>query len=83
MPARAWTKIDPCRKQRDGNTGMATNGRGSRWQVTQYDDSDISATSNSRWRSIRKNVSSTGIARKLTSMPSGRTRPSAIACTRS
>ena len=48
------------RKKRDGKTGMATNGRGSRNIDTVYDDSDISATSNSRWRNIRKNVSSTG-----------------------
>ena len=47
------------RKYRDGKAGMAMNGR-SLASDTVYEDSDISATSNSRCRSIRKKVSSTG-----------------------
>jgi hypothetical protein len=42
------------RNMRDGKIGIATNGRGSRNMDTVYDDSDISATSNSRLRSMRK-----------------------------
>jgi len=44
-------------------TPGSTNGAGSRNSDTVYDDSDISATSNSRWRIMRKNVSSTGRSR--------------------
>jgi hypothetical protein len=43
---------------------------------TVYDESDISATSNSWWRSMRKKVSSTGMLRYVRSMPSGWMRPS-------
>jgi hypothetical protein len=53
-------KMQECRKNREGKMGMATKGRGSRNIDTVYDDSDISATSNSRCRIMRKNVSSTG-----------------------
>ena len=41
-----------------------------------HDESYISATSNSWWRSIRKKVSSTGMSRYVRSMPSGWMRPS-------
>ncbi len=51
-----------CRKARDGNTGMATNGAS--WpRLITYEDSDSSAASNSRNRAIRKKVSSTGRVR--------------------
>src|SRR5262249_31057365 len=72
-----------CRKKRDGKTGIATNGGSGAKHDTTYDESDISATSNSRWRNIRKNVSSTGRSRHVRSMPSARTRPSASARVRS
>jgi hypothetical protein len=65
-----------CRKNRDGNTGIAMNGLSGLKSETEYDESDISATSNSWWRSIRKNVSSTGMLRYVRSMPSGWMRPS-------
>jgi hypothetical protein len=44
-------------------TGSATKGDGSALRDRTYEDSDISATSNSWWRIIRKNVSSTGSRR--------------------
>jgi hypothetical protein len=62
---------------------MATNGLGVRNIDTVYDDSDSSATSNSRLRSMRKNVSSTGRSRYVSSMPSGCTEPSCRARVRS
>jgi hypothetical protein len=71
------------RKKRDGKTGIATNDRGSRNSDTVYDDSDISATSNSRCRIILKKVSSTGRSRYVSSMPSGCTEPSISARVRS
>jgi hypothetical protein len=56
-----------CRKAREGNTGIAMNGPAPRapeppgsLRLITYSGSDISAASNSRCRSIRKNVSSTG-----------------------
>ncbi len=55
--------MDECLKKREGNTGMATNGRGSRDIDTLYEDKDISATSNSLCRNMRKKVSSTGMLR--------------------
>jgi hypothetical protein len=49
------------RNARDGNTGMATrSGSGCVATCVTYEPSDISDASNSRCRSIRKNVSSTG-----------------------
>ena len=51
------------RNTRDGKTGIATNGRFGWNSDSTYDDSDISAASNSVCRSIRKNVSSTGMFR--------------------
>jgi hypothetical protein len=72
-----------CLKNRDRKTGIATNGGSSAKSDTTYEDSDISAISNSRWRSMRKNVSSTGRSRQVRSMPSGRTRPSKSARVRS
>ena len=51
------------RKKRDGNTGIAMKCFFSRKSDTVYDESDISATSNSWWRSMRKKVSSTGMSR--------------------
>jgi hypothetical protein len=83
MPPRAETKMQECRKKRDGKAGIATNGRSSRPSDIAYEESDISAQSNSRCRSMRKNVSSTGCARYTRSMPSGRTVPSASARVRS
>ncbi len=59
MPLFAETKMHEWRKKRDGNTGMAIKAGSSRMSETQYDDSDISAASNSRLRSMRKKVSST------------------------
>ena len=59
MPLCAETKMHEWRKSRDGKTGIAMNGGSSRDSDTVYDESDISATSNSRCRSMRKNVSST------------------------
>src|SRR2546422_914031 len=59
MPLFADTKMQECRKKRDGRTGMAMKAGSSRMSDTQYEDSDISAASNSRLRSILKNVSST------------------------
>ena len=64
------------RKKRDGNTGIAMKGLSGFASDTEYEESDISATSNSWWRSIRKNVSSTGMFRYTRSMPSGWMRPS-------
>ena len=58
MPLRSFTQMFAWRNMRDGNTGIATNGSPLRFD-TQYDENDISATSNSRWRACRKNVSST------------------------
>jgi hypothetical protein len=55
--------MPPWRNIREVKTGSATNGGSSRPSVAAYVDSDISATSNSRCRSMRKNVSSTGRAR--------------------
>ena len=47
MPLAECTKMHEWRKDRDGKTGMATN-RGSGFiNDTVYEDSDISATSNS------------------------------------
>ena len=84
MPLFAETKMHEWRKKRDGNTGIATNGRiGPRSSDTQYDDSDISATSNSRWRSMRKNVSSTGSVEEVEVDAVRRDRPSASARVRS
>ncbi len=60
MPLLADTKTQECRKNRDGNTGMAMKAGSSRCSDTVYDDSDNSAASNSRKRSMRKKVSSTG-----------------------
>jgi hypothetical protein len=51
--------------------------------VATYVDIDISATSNSRWRSMRKNVSSTGRGRYVISAPSTVTAPSAMPRVRS
>jgi hypothetical protein len=51
------------RKKREGNTGIATNGLSGLNKDTEYDESDISATSNSWWRNMRKKVSSTGMLR--------------------
>ncbi len=51
------------RKKRDGKTGIAMNGFSGLENDTAYDESDISATSNSLCRSMRKNVSSTGMLR--------------------
>jgi len=51
------------RKKRDGKTGIATKGRSGLCKDTAYDDSDISAQSNSRCRNMRKKVSSTGMFR--------------------
>jgi len=65
-----------CRKKRDGNTGIAMKGWSGLKSDTVYDDSDISATSNSWCRSMRKKVSSTGMLRYVRSMPSGWMRPS-------
>src|SRR5205085_7822324 len=48
-----------------------------------YDESDISEAANSRSRIMRKNVSSTGSVRYVSSMPSARTVPSASARVRS
>ncbi len=64
------------RKKRDGKTGIAMKFRFSLKSDTVYDESDISATSNSWCRSMRKNVSSTGMSRYVRSMPSGWMRPS-------
>jgi len=75
-----------CRKAREGNTGIAMNGRApgsSASRLITYEDSDISAASNSRCLSIRKNVSSTGRLRYVRSTPSGRTSPLASAAVRS
>lgn len=60
MPQPAFTKIQEWRNIRDGKTGMAMNGRAGVNSETTYEESDISATSNSWWRSMRKNASSTG-----------------------
>src|SRR3979411_624908 len=56
MQRFADTKMQECRKKRDGKTGMAMKAGSSRMSDTQYEDSDISAASNSRLRSILKNV---------------------------
>ena len=48
------------RNARDGKTGIATNGQSPAAKRVTNDASDISAASNSPWRSIRKKVSSTG-----------------------
>ena len=48
------------RKLREGKTGMAMKGCFSRISETLYEESDISAQSNSWLRSMRKKVSSTG-----------------------
>jgi hypothetical protein len=66
-----------CRKDRDRNTGIATNGASSPADSeTRKLPSDISAASNSRNLAIRKKISSTVIGRQVRSMPSGRTLPS-------
>ena len=43
IPLAAFTKMQECRKKREGNTGMAMNGRSGRNSDTTYEDSDISA----------------------------------------
>ena len=59
-PLFVETKIPLWRNDRDGKIGIAIKG-GSSWNSDAvYYDRDISATSNSRYRSIRKKVSSTG-----------------------
>ena len=55
--------MEAWRKKRDGNTGMAMKGRASECSDTVYEESDISATSNSLKRAMRKKVSSTGMVR--------------------
>src|SRR5690242_5241235 len=77
------TKMHECRKKRDGKTGMAMNGGLGEWSDAVYEESDISEASNSRPRIMRKNVSSTGSVRYVSSMPSARTVPSASARVRS
>ena len=59
------------------------NGGFGEWSDALYEESDISDASNSRPRIMRKNVSSTGSVRYVSSMPSGRTVPSASARVRS
>src|SRR5438876_471036 len=83
MPPSALTKMQEWRKNRDGKTGIAINGCGSRNNETVYEDSDISAMSNSRYRSMRKNVSSIGRSRHVKSIPSTGTRSSSNARVRS
>ena len=51
--------MQECRNERDGKTGIAMNGGFSWKSDIVYDESDISAMSNSRCRNILKNVSST------------------------
>ena len=63
MPESTLTKMPACRNCREVYTGSATNGGSSRSRDFTYEDIDISATSNSRCRSIRKKVSSTGSRR--------------------
>ena len=48
MPLAVETNMHECRNEREGYTGIATKGLGSRASVTQYEDNDNSATSNSR-----------------------------------
>ena len=55
--------MQECLKKREGNIGMAINGRAAEKSDTAYEDNDISATSNSLWRNMRKKVSSTGMLR--------------------
>ncbi len=52
--------MPPWRDIREVKTGSATKGAGWLFSDRTYYDMDISATSNSRCRSIRKKVSSTG-----------------------
>jgi len=61
---------------------MATKGAPAS-RLIRYEDSDISAASNSRCRVIRKNVSSTGSASQVRSIPSGWMFPQASAQVRS
>src|SRR6185503_8008021 len=63
MPLLAETKMHEWRKQRDGNAGIAMKGGSFAPSDATYEESDISATSNSRKRAMRKNVSSTGSGR--------------------
>lgn len=65
MPESAWQYSAPCRNMREVKTGRATKGEGSvpSPRDRTYEESDISATSNSRCRIIRKKVSSTGSRR--------------------
>src|SRR6267378_872085 len=83
MPLFAETKMHEWRKKRDGNTGIAMNGGAGALSDALYEESDISEASNSRSRIMRKNVSSTGSVRYVSSMPSARTVPSASARVRS
>src|SRR6267142_2665391 len=82
-PPLAEMKMHEWRKKRDGNAGIAMNGGFGALSDALYDESDISEASNSRERIMRKNVSSTGSVRYVSSMPSGRTVPSASARVRS
>ena len=63
MPLLAFTYTHEWRKKRDGKIGIAMKFFWSLKSDTVYDESDISATSNSWWRSMRKKVSSTGMSR--------------------
>jgi len=60
IPDAPLTKMPPWRDIREVKTGSATKGAGWLFSDRTYYDMDISATSNSRCRSIRKKVSSTG-----------------------
>ena len=63
IPLFADTKMQECLKKREGNAGMATKGASFAFKDATYEDSDISEQSNSRLRSMRKKVSSTGCTR--------------------
>jgi hypothetical protein len=58
----ALTQMLEWRNKRDGSTGIAMNGCGSRKSDTVYEERDISATSDSRWHSVRKSASPTDMS---------------------